>query len=969
MGAAKVDVKAIFLEALDRPGPEELSRFLEQACAADASARQRVEELLRAHRDAGAFLGGAGKSDAGVGPLAESPGTVIGSYKLLEQIGEGGFGIVFMAEQQQPVRRLVALKILKPGMDTRQVIARFEAERQALALMEHPNIARVFDGGETAGGRPYFVMELVRGVPITDFCDQNRLRPRDRLTLFLDVCHAVQHAHLKGIIHRDLKPSNVLVTLHDGTAVVKVIDFGIAKATGQQLTEKTLFTNYAQMIGTPLYMSPEQAEMSGLDVDTRTDIYSLGVLLYELLTGTPPFDRERLRSVAYDEMRRILREEEPPRPSARLSTLGQAMATVSANRQSDLRHLQQLFRGELDWIVMKALDKDRNRRYETASALAGDVQHFLKDEPVLACPPSRWYRFRKLVRRNKPAFLALAALALGLLLVMITLVASNLWIREEQTRTRDEKDRAERSEQLAQQRAEQIRDGLERLKSANTLLDRGRFAISELRWDEAGVSLARAVQIRPDHASAWVELGDLYSRLGLWELAAEAFAKELELREPDSTSRWFLHALTLFYLGDRAGHGRVARRVRDDFREAVNPTFVAEMLRTVLLNPDSEEGQEELARAAEGLVVTAGHWHFLYLAGIAHYRAGHHEQAVRRLQESQKADPASPSGRALSNPVLAMAHHRLNQAAAARQTLEVARRALDRLSEEMYRKTDNRHWVHHLGAVGYWPVAWWDWMESQIYYREAKRLIDGVPPPDDGRIHVLRARAFAGLRRHSRAEAEYTAALKLLPDDPQIRMEAHRNRGYSHISFRLWKSCAAEFARAWELAPQEDYLGAFTAVASLAARDVDGYRKACAALVQRFETTSDSIIARNVLMPCVLREDSLPDMARLLPLARLCAPDGFAYVETGAGFYRAGKYEEAVRHLEKSGKGYRPQPLACCFLAMARHRLGQTGAAREALAQAVRLAAPPQASWSNWHAPLEYAPVLEEAKRLLHQGN
>src|SRR5262249_11553704 len=311
-------------------------------------------------------------------------------------------------------RRKVALKVLKPGMDTRQVVARFEAERQALALMDHPNIARVFDGGETpsthAGGspRPYFIMELVKGVPITEFCDQNHLTPRQRLELFVDVCQAVQHAHHKGIIHRDLKPSNVLVSRHDTTPVVKVIDFGVAKALGQDLTDKTLFTGIAQMIGTPLYMSPEQAGMSDLDVDTRSDVYSLGVLLYELLTGTTPLPRERFQQAAYDEIRRILREEEPPRPSTRISTLGQEAATVSAIRQCDPKRLRRLVRGELDWIVMKALEKDRARRYETASAVAADVQCYLKDEPVEACPPSAGDRFRKFARRNRRAVLTAA---------------------------------------------------------------------------------------------------------------------------------------------------------------------------------------------------------------------------------------------------------------------------------------------------------------------------------------------------------------------------------------------------------------------------------------------------------------------------------------------------------------------------------------------------------------------------------
>jgi eukaryotic-like serine/threonine-protein kinase len=316
MNDLKADAKPIFLEALDRKAPDELRRFLDQACGADAALRARVEELLRAHRDAGNFLGSPDQSEVTQDePLAAGAGTVIGSYKLLEQIGEGGFGVVFMAEQQRPVRRKVALKVLKPGMDTRQVIARFEAERQTLALMDHPNIAKVLEGGETANGRPYFVMDLVKGVPITDYCDRSQRTAKERLALFVHVCQAVQHAPQKGIIHRDLKPSNILVTVQDGAPLVKVIDFGIAKALGQQLTDKTLYTGFAQMIGTPLYMSPEQAALSNVDVDTRSDIYSLGVLLYELLTGTTPFDRKRFKEAGYDEMRRIIREEEPPRPS------------------------------------------------------------------------------------------------------------------------------------------------------------------------------------------------------------------------------------------------------------------------------------------------------------------------------------------------------------------------------------------------------------------------------------------------------------------------------------------------------------------------------------------------------------------------------------------------------------------------------------------------------------------------------
>jgi eukaryotic-like serine/threonine-protein kinase len=412
---------SIFAAALEKTTDQERAAYLAEACAGNEKLRRRVEALLRAHAQSDEILDAAMATVDEV-PLTERPGLRIGPYRLMEQIGEGGFGLVFVAEQTEPVRRKVALKVLKPGMDSAQVIARFEAERQALALMDHPNIARVLDAGATDSGRPYFVMELVKGIPITEYCDENQLTPSERLALFVSVCQAVQHAHQKGVIHRDLKPSNVLVTSHDGKPVAKVIDFGIAKAIHQQLTERTLYTNMSQMIGTPLYMSPEQAGMSGLDIDTRSDIYSLGVLLYELLTGTTPLEQKRFAQAAYEEIRRLIREEEPPRPSQRLST-SETLPSIAANRKMEPARLTRLLRGELDWIVMKCLEKDRTRRYETASALARDVEHYLADELVEARPPSLGYRLQKFARKHRTTLTTAAAL----FLLLVGGVAASLW--------------------------------------------------------------------------------------------------------------------------------------------------------------------------------------------------------------------------------------------------------------------------------------------------------------------------------------------------------------------------------------------------------------------------------------------------------------------------------------------------------------------------------------------------------------
>jgi serine/threonine protein kinase/tetratricopeptide (TPR) repeat protein len=460
MSADPKSAKAIFLEAVERHAPDRWPAFLDRACAGRPELRGLVEALLEAHREVGTGEHRELAEGADPGPTAvievrpaEGPGTVIGPYKLLQVIGEGGMGTVYMAEQTAPVQRVVALKVIKAGMDSHQVLARFGAERQALALMDHPNIAKVLDAGATEQGPPYFVMELVQGVSITRYCDEKHLTPRERLELFIPVCQAVQHAHQKGIIHRDLKPSNVVVGLYDGQPMPKIIDFGVAKAAGPKLTEATLFTGFGTVIGTPEYMSPEQAHLDNLDIDTRSDIYSLGVLLYELLTGTTPFTEKNLGKAGLLEMLRVIREQEPTRPSTKLST-AEGLPTLAANRGTEPAKLTKLVRGELDWIVMRALEKDRNRRYETANSFAMDVQRYLADEPVLAGPPSTSYRLWKFVRRNRGTELAVSLLFLTLIAGIIGTTVGMVEARRRAEGERRAKERAEANFALANEAVE-----------------------------------------------------------------------------------------------------------------------------------------------------------------------------------------------------------------------------------------------------------------------------------------------------------------------------------------------------------------------------------------------------------------------------------------------------------------------------------------------------------------------------------
>jgi eukaryotic-like serine/threonine-protein kinase len=972
--------RSIFLAALDIDDPSRRDAYVDRACGRDTILRSQVLKLLEAHEEPAGFMERPAPALAkGLDErsVVEGLGAVIGVYKLLEQIGEGGFGVVFMAEQSRPVLRRVALKVLKPGMDTRQIIIRFEAERQALALMDHPNIAHVFDGGETTSGRPYFVMELVRGVPITQYCDDNCLPLRERLQLFVDVCQAVQHAHQKGIIHRDLKPSNVLITLHDDRAVVKVIDFGVAKATGQQLTDKTLFTNFAQMIGTPLYMSPEQAQMSELDVDTRSDIYSLGVLLYELLTGTTPFDRERLKTAAYDEIRRIIGEEEPPKPSTRIGTPGKSSARVSTSRRSDRQDLSRLVRGELDWIVMKCLEKDRNRRYATANGLAADVERYLRDEPVQACPPSAWYRFRKLARRNRVPFVAASAVVLLMLLSIVTLVISNIRVRQEQARTQAQKQRAEEAQKLALQRGDEIHQGLERLKAANELVDTARFFIEERRWDDASAAFTRAIDSRPEHAPAWEGRGLLYASLGLWELAAKDLAEAADLQEPATSHRWLLLALSHAYVGDLPGYRAVCARMDKRFQGTTVNHFTMDLTRVSVLVPDAPADPARSVRVAEAIVAVDPHVHwFLHVLGAAHYRAGQYERAIQRLEESLAMDPHW-SGRAINYPFLAMAFHRLGRQDEARHALSEAERAIDQWTQARYEASGRDYWVVSQGATVFWPVPWWDWMACQLTCGEARGVMGVSPPPDDPRLRLLRARAFAGLRWPDKALEEYALALHVSPDDKQLLLEAHRTRGHLHISRRQWNPAAAEFTRASELQPDESYYWWYQAVLHLAVGDRESYRRVCAAMLERMGTTADPRTAHTVVAACTLLPDALPDMGQLVPVGQVAArwyPGSSRML--AAAQCRAGDCEEAVRTFRLAATHYRLRADDWLFLAIAHHHLGDAAEAQRCQSKALqwidqadlrRLNDPAgtQPGWGDWHEPIQVPLLRREVESLL----
>jgi len=714
--------EALCVAALNVPDPAVRARFLDQACAGDARLRAAVEELLLAHEDAEHFFE-RGRSavntpelDAQAAELLKQPaggieledltdeqlGSRLGRYQLRQKIGEGGCGTVYLAEQETPVRRQVALKVIKLGMDTKSVIARFEAERQALAMMDHPNIARVLDAGATETGRPFFVMELVRGTRITQYCNEQHFNTEQRLSLFIKVCHAIQHAHQKGVIHRDIKPSNILVTLHDGEPVPKVIDFGIAKATAGRLTDNTLFTAVEQFVGTPAYMSPEQADNTGMDVDTRSDIYSLGVLLYELLTGRTPFDTEMLMQSGMDGMRRTLREQEPQLPSTMITSMRRTELTLTAGqRHAEPPKLISELRGDLDWIVMKALDKERNRRYETANGLAMDIQRYLDNEPVVARPPSQVYRLKKLVRRNKFTFIAVAAVAVALFLGLG--LSTWLFLRERASSRREARLRAE-----AEDRA--------KITQAVMFVSQGKFeeadgALNQVKNFPADPTL--------DCASALRSVGEWLALQGRWQPASERYSALLKVNQLDPVSQIIFDyqacGVVLAASADLAAYSHFWQLTVTNFDPFPNGSV---FLACLLLPVDKAqiERLKPMAAATEKQVHAIpksrqSEWNLMPI-GLWQYRCGNDDAAIQWCQRAQAQGQRFPPCDAVVDATLAMAYYHQGQTSDACAELAQARQLVD----AKFKSGLDR------GRPGY--GFWFDWVYARQVVQEAGAMVN-----------------------------------------------------------------------------------------------------------------------------------------------------------------------------------------------------------------------------------------------------
>lgn len=973
--------RSIFVQALDQQDASQRAAYLDQACGGNAVLRKRLDELLAAEEQLGDFLSEPvcrAQVTVAEAAISEGPGTVLGPYKLLQQIGEGGMGVVYLAEQQAPVRRKVALKIIKPGMDSKQVIARFEIERQVLAMMEHVNIARVLDAGATDAGRPYFVMELVHGVPITTYCDQHRLTPRQRLELFVPVCQAIQHAHQKGVIHRDIKPSNVLVTTYDDKPVPKVIDFGVAKAVEQRLTEKTMFTEFGALVGTFEYMSPEQAEMNSLRVDTRSDIYSLGVLLYELLAGATPLERQRVREAAYGEIVRLIKEEEPLPPSSRLSMSGAALDAISQQRGTDPNRLCRLVRGELDWIVMKCLEKDLSRRYESASGLARDVQRYLHDEPVDACPPSLFYQLQKIACKNRVVLTTASSFAALLLMGAIVSTWLAIWAMQAQQTA----ETALANERIAREEAVAAKDKAEsfsqRLEDATRFVSEGADFYYRSKFASAHGRFTKAAQIEPNLYAIYIHRAALYTYLGLWKQAAADYDRRFDLASRAGSQTCYENALLQWYVANESAYLRACQEIVKQYGDSLNSAHQLNVVRACVLAPEPVVDPKGLVRRAERLVSDQYAPRNLSAAGRAHLRAGNLMQAADRMREAIGLGANTQGGvHQVNYAPLAIALHRLGRTTEAKQALGKAEQVLEEWTQAIVK-----------GQVGAMPISWWDWLDFLVFHREAKTLITGLPPADDPRLTAIQERGLAIIsngdaysfmdagreqilcRQWEQAAACFAQCLEQLPDtlrpsaqttllcqEMTYRQEVFErlvalrpgdsrlpfSRSHRYARQRQWTLASAEMKKVVDLRKEDHSLvGALAELAAFhqLADEQSAYRELCEMIVKRYGRTEDSFTAYLAARACLLAPDAVPDWTIPLRWASQAVAsyprEPYSHFVLGAVQYRAGQDAEALNQLSESirvhpawiGRGQ-----SHIFLALACHRLGRAKEAHNWLAK------------------------------------
>ena len=906
MGEQLAGKKTLFLSAIELPTREQRREFLDEACGDNPQLREEVESLLDAHDR----LPAIDTADATDEPVNDAQaGSIIGCYKLLETIGEGGMAVVFLAEQMQPIQRKVALKLIRPGMDSRQVIARFEAERQALALMDHPNIAKVLDAGTTDRGQPYFVMELVKGVAITKYCDENHLSPRDRLELFVQVCQAVQHAHQKGIIHRDIKPSNVLIALYDGRPVPKVIDFGIAKAMGQQLVERTMFTGFGAIIGTLEYMSPEQAELNQLDIDTRSDIYSLGVLLYELLTGTTPLQHERLKRTALDEVLRTIRQEEPPKPSTRLSTMSEAVGSIAAQRALDPKKLTAVVRGELDWIVMKALEKDRSRRYDTANGLAMDIARYLHDETVLACPPSASYRLRKFARRHVTALLATAGVFAGLVVLVVVLSISNVRVARE----RNDKAAALRDAQAQRERAEKnflnARTAVAKLMAqpASAMGEwktmprplRKKFADEAVKYYNNLLAEGTADRsLQYETAVGYRSIGFLSYKFSEYPEAEKLARQSLEilerLNQQDPKNRDYRQQLAwsrmllgwVFSFTNRTAEAEAA------FRQSAG--LLEKLLSEV---PKHQSYSNELGEC------------YVNLARVC-------EKQWAALDDEQFKERALslPASLPADLPHTCLIYDRVGAALGERGLIDDAvvmhREALARLEK----------------MADYPITEQLDLIRLHFHEALADTLITG--------------------KRSKEAIALIERDVATFPDDALV----YATLGHIRARMGQWDQAAADFGKSLYLQPTDPDPWYCAAAVYLARGDTESYRRACAGMLEQFGKPNSPVGAvERTIKACAAVPDAVSDFAaverlaeRLINAAEQNEPSRAHMLAKGLVECRAGHWAQAVEWLGRVApdpQGTFLDATAFSALAIAKQQLGDQSAAQSALGRAQAIVA------------------------------